>query len=82
MNNKELRKLFHETDATIRAGKGGIEKVLDELKNQLREKKVVKVKLLQSARGEKSVEELAATLAEKSGAKGYETIGNTAIFIR
>ncbi len=82
MNKKELRKLSHETDATIWVGKEGVEKVIEELKGQLRERKVVKVKLLQSSRGEKSTEELASILAERSGAKMYETIGNTAIFVR
>jgi|TARA_Y100001970_G_scaffold253910_1_gene329170 RNA-binding protein len=82
MNKKELRKLSHETDATIWVGKEGVEKVIEELKGQLRERKAVKVKLLQSSRGEKSTEELASILAERSGAKMYETIGNTAIFVR
>jgi RNA-binding protein len=82
MNKKELRKLSHETNATIWVGKDGVEKVIEELKDQLREKKVVKVKLLQSSRGERSTDELASSLAEKSGAKMYETIGNTAIFVR
>ena len=62
--------------------KEGVEKVIEELKGQLRERKAVKVKLLQSSRGEKSTEELASILAERSGAKMYETIGNTAIFVR
>ncbi len=82
MNKKELRKLSHETNATIWVGKEGVEKVIEELKGQLRERKAVKVKLLQSSRGEKSTEELASILAERSGAKMYETIGNTAIFVR
>jgi RNA-binding protein len=82
MNKKELRKLSHETDATIWVGKEGVEKVIEELKGQLRDRKAVKVKLLQSSRGEKSTEELASILAERSGAKMYETIGNTAIFVR
>tara|TARA_B100000686_G_scaffold232467_1_gene240075 strand:- start:869 stop:1132 length:264 start_codon:yes stop_codon:yes gene_type:complete len=82
MNKKELRKLSHETNATIWVGKEGVEKVIEELKGQLRERKVVKVKLLQSSKGGKSTDELASILAEKSGAKMYETIGNTAIFVR
>ena len=82
LNKKELGKLSHETDATIWVGKEGVEKVIEELKGQLRERKAVKVKLLQSSRGEKSTEELASILAERSGAKMYETIGNTAIFVR
>ena len=45
MNKKELRKLSHETNATIWVGKEGVEKVIEQLKGQLRERKVVKVKL-------------------------------------
>lgn len=82
MNKRELRKLSHETNATIWVGKDGVEKVIEELKGQLKERRVVKVKLLQSSRGERSTEELASDLAERSGAKMYETIGNTVIFVR
>ncbi len=82
MNKRELRKLSHETNATIWVGKDGVEKVIEELKGQLKERRVVKVKLLQSSRGERSTGELASDLAERSGAKMYETIGNTVIFVR
>ena len=75
-------KLSHEVNATIWVGKDGVEKVIEELKDQLKERKIVKVKLLKSSRGEKSTDELASDLAEMSGAKMYETIGNTAIFVR
>ena len=35
MNKRELRKLSHETNATIWVGKDGVEKVIEELKGQL-----------------------------------------------
>lgn len=75
-----MRKRAHELDATVRVGKGGVESVVDELAEQLRNAEMVKVKFLRSARGGTSTDELAEELAESAGATLYQTRGNTAVY--
>lgn len=78
--NDELRKQAHEIDATVRVGKSGLDPVVDELRNQLREQRLVKVKFLRSSRGGTTAEELAAELASRVDAEVIETRGHTAVF--
>ena len=80
MTNHKLRKEAHDLDVTVWVGKSGIEAVTDELKDQLQDRKLVKVKFLRAARGGTSTEELAASLAETTNAELVETRGNTAVF--
>lgn len=80
MVDQELRKEAHDLDVTVWIGKGGIGSVVDELRIQLDERKLVKVKFLRAARGGSSVDELAEALAEAVDARLVETRGNTAVF--
>jgi RNA-binding protein len=79
---QELRKRAHDLDVTVWVGKGGIEAVVDELGDQLRERDLVKVKFLRSARGGTTTEELATDLAERVDAELFETRGHTAVMVR
>lgn len=78
--NDELRKQAHEIDATVRVGKSGLDPVVDELRDQLTERTLVKVKFLRSARGGTTAEELATELASRVDATVIETRGHTAVF--
>ena len=80
MTDERLRERAHGVDATLRVGKGGIESVVEELDSQLKERELVKVKFLRAARGTKTTEELARSLAERVGAEVVETRGNTATY--
>jgi RNA-binding protein len=80
MDEAERRRQVHETDATVRVGKGGVEAVTGELRDQLRDRDLVKVKFLRSARGGTDIEELGEALAEESGAELIETRGHTATY--
>lgn len=77
---QELRKEAHTVDVTVWVGKSGIEAVLEELTDQLKERELVKVKFLRAARGGTSTEELAEDLAEQTGRDLIETRGNTAVY--
>jgi len=77
--SNELRKQAHDLDVTVWVGKNGIDAVVDELKDQLQETKLVKVKFLRAARGTDDTETLAAKLAEKVNAELIETRGHTAV---
>lgn len=79
MVDHELRKEAHDLDVTVWVGKSGINSVVDELSDQLDDRKLVKVKFLRAARGNKETQELAEELAEKVNAKLVETRGNTAV---
>jgi RNA-binding protein len=79
---QELRKRAHDLDVTVWVGKSGIDAVVDELGDQLRDRDLVKVKFLRSARGGTTTEELAADLADRVDAEVFETRGHTAVMLR
>ncbi|RRJ29046.1 YhbY family RNA-binding protein [Halocatena pleomorpha] len=76
----DLHERAHEIDATIRVGKRGIDSVTDELRDQLSERTLVKVKFLRSSRGGTTTDELATELALKVDAELIETRGHTAVY--
>jgi RNA-binding protein len=76
----ELDKKAHEADVTVWVGKAGLDAVVDELKDQVHDRDVVKVKFLRAARGSKDTEELAAELAEKASVDVVDVRGNTAVY--
>lgn len=80
MGKQELRKEAHDLDVTVWVGKGGLDAVVEELKNQLENEKLVKVKFLRAARGGTSTGELADELADEVNAELIETRGNTAVY--
>jgi RNA-binding protein len=79
---QEMRKRAHDLDVTVWVGKAGIEAVVDELDDQLRDRELVKVKFLRAARGGTTTEALAAELADGVDAKLFETRGHTAVMHR
>ncbi|MFB6235625.1 MAG: YhbY family RNA-binding protein [Halopenitus sp.] len=79
MTDQTLREEAHDVDVTVWVGKSGIESVVDELDDQLDNRRLVKVKFLRSARAGTSTEELAEELADMVDAELVETRGNTAV---
>lgn len=82
MSNDDLRERAHDLDVTVWVGKAGLDPVVDELADQLRDRELVKVKFLRAARGGATVEELADDLAERVGAEVVDTRGHTAVVHR
>lgn len=80
MTERERRRQIHDLDATVRVGKAGVDAVADELATQLDHQDLVKVKFLRAARGGGTTDELAADLAEQTGAEIVEVRGHTAVF--
>ena len=80
MTSDERTREIHELDATLRVGKSGIDPVADELRNQLDNETLVKVKFLRSSLGGTTTEELADELAEQASATVVQTRGHTAVF--
>jgi RNA-binding protein len=79
LTKKELKGKGTELKATMHIGKEGLtEGLVEELKNQLKVNRIVKVKVLASSAVMKK--EMAEDLAEKSGAELLEVRGNTILF--
>ena len=79
MSDQQLRKEAHDLDVTVWVGKSGVDAVVDELADQLDDRRLVKVKFLRAARGGTTTDELAAELADAVNADLVETRGNTAV---
>ncbi|MFB6128767.1 MAG: YhbY family RNA-binding protein [Halorhabdus sp.] len=73
---------MHDLDVTVWVGKNGLDAVVDELDDQLRERGLVKVKFLRAARSEGDPAELAAELGERTNASVVDTRGHTAVLER
>lgn len=69
-------------EPTLHVGKAGIEGVVEELKLQLKGRKLVKVRFLRTAFIEGNKKELMQKLADLSGSELVETRGNTAVYSR
>ncbi len=82
MNKQKSRAEATGLEATLQVGKSGIETVVEELKKQLKLRKMVKVKLLKSAFLEGDKKELAEKLADLTGSEIIEVRGNTAVYRR
>jgi RNA-binding protein len=79
---QDLRTRAHDLDVTVWVGKAGVESVVDELDDQLRDRDLVKVKFLRSARGGTTTEDLARDLADRVDADVFDTRGHTAVMHR
>ncbi len=69
-------------EPTLHVGKAGIEGVVEELKIQLKSRKIVKVRFLRTAFIEEDKKELMQKLADLSGSELIQTRGNTAVYSR
>lgn len=82
MSNADRKRRAHDLDVTVWVGKAGLDPVVEELRDQLADRGMVKVKFLRAARGGTTTEELAADLAERADADLFRTRGHTGVFTR
>ncbi|MFQ3295459.1 MAG: RNA-binding protein [Halobacteriales archaeon] len=80
MTDSDVTERIHELDVTVWVGKGGVDPVAEELKSQVDQRDLVKVKFLRAARGGDATESLAADLGEVADVELVETRGNTAVY--
>lgn len=78
----DLRQRAHDLDVTVWVGKAGLDPVVDELRDQLDDSELVKVKFLRASRGGTTTAELAEELADRAGAELFRTRGHTGVFRR
>ena len=82
MDIQKLKAQATEIDATIWVGKNGLtDSVVRELKDQLKSKRLVKVKILKNAVEEIPRNRIARELEEHSGAKLLDIRGGTAVYL-
>jgi len=82
MNKQERKAEATSIEPTLHVGKSGIDVVVEELRTQLKNRNIVKVKILKSAFIETGKKELAEKLANLSNSELIEVRGNTAVFCR
>lgn len=82
MNRRDYKTEATVLEPTIHVGKAGIESVVEELKKQLKIKKIVKVKLLKTSYAGREKKELIDRLANLTDSELIEVRGNTAVFRR
>lgn len=79
----ELRGQAARMEATTHVGKNGVTpSLIEEINRQLKDNKLVKIKLLKSAVELKPREEMARELAEKTKAELIEVKGNTVVLFK
>lgn len=79
----ELRGQAAKIEPVTHIGKNGITPTLiEEIKRQLKDNKLIKVKLLKSAIEEMPRNEIAKALAERTGAELIEVKGNTVVLFK
>jgi RNA-binding protein len=79
----ELRGQAARMEATTHVGKNGVTpSLIEEISRQLKDNKLIKIKLLKSAVESKPRKELAEDLAAKTGAELIEVKGNTAVLFK
>jgi RNA-binding protein len=80
MADTEQQRRIHDLDVTVWVGKNGLDPVVEELRDQLDDTDLVKVKFLRAARGGTTTEDLAEDLAERVKADLIQTRGHTAVY--
>lgn len=82
-DRQKLAARAQQLKPAMNIGKAGLTTgVVDEVRRQLEEQRLLKVKLLASARGGQATKDLAAELAERAGAELVEVRGNTVVLWR
>lgn len=79
----KLRAQAQKLEAAMQVGKSGLtEGVVEEVRRQLEEHRLLKLRLLPASQEERSREELAGDLAERTGSELVEVRGNTVVLWR
>jgi RNA-binding protein len=82
-NLTELKNKAKELAPIVRIGKNGLtDGVLQEIKNQLKQKKLIKIKLLKALVEEQSRFEIADILKLRTGAELVHVVGNVVILYK
>ena len=79
----ELRGMAARMEAATHVGKNGVtDSLVEEINRQLKDNKLIKVKVLKSALDTVSREEIASQLVAKTGSELIEIKGNTVVLFK
>ncbi len=79
----ELKGMAAHMESSTHVGKNGVtDSLVEEINRQLKDNKLVKVKVLKSALESMPRDEIAKVLAEKTGSELIEVRGNTVVLFK
>ncbi len=79
----ELKGMAARMESSTHVGKNGVtDSLIEEINRQLKDNKLVKVKVLKSALESMPRDEIAKVLAEKTGSELIEVRGNTVVLFK
>ncbi len=83
IDTKELRKRARQLSAIVRIGKNGItDNTIEEIRKNIKLRKLIKVKLLTSFNDEQDRHEAAKLIAEKTESLLVQVIGNNVVLYK
>ena len=83
MDVKELKKISKKLKPILSIGKNGLTQGSIELiERELKQKELIKLKILSAASDNDSKEDLLGTIIEKTGAKKIDAIGNIVVIYK
>ena len=78
MKLEYMKKKTHHLEPSVFVGKAGLtDSIIDEITVQLKRKKMVKIRLLKTAKEDESMKSVARDLAAKTGSQLVKQVGNT-----
>ncbi len=82
-NIKELKRKAAALEPIVRIGKSGLsDTVVGEIKKQIEQKKLIKVKMLRSFVGTEDKKQIARQMAEKTGSVLVQSVGLTVVLAK
>ncbi len=74
---KNLRKRLNTSKPSVRIGKAGADNVIEEIKRQLEDNSLIKIRVLKAARSERSTGEIAKEVADATNSEIIQIVGNS-----
>ena len=74
---KNLRKRLNTSKPSVRIGKAGTDNVIEEVKRQLEDNSLIKIRVLKAARSERSTGEIAKEVADATNSEIIQIVGNS-----
>lgn len=81
IDNEKLKEIRRSAPSII-VGKGGWKSIIEEFKRQIKRNKIIKIKLLKSAKESIDKEDIAQKIAEATESELIEIRGNTIVYFK
>lgn len=74
---ENLRKRLNKSKPSVRIGKAGTDNIIEEIKRQLEDNGLIKIRVLKAARSERSTGEIAKEVADATNSEIIQIVGNS-----